>query len=93
MKTIGIEAYSSSLTPKKVASLCQKIRLGDDVGACAPGLNHNINSTQSIWLGYYKPCYFFLSLFLAIGFTALPNKHIATFSKWLQETIKLRVIV
>ena len=73
MKTFGSEAYPSTLTPKKVASLCQKFNLGDEVGACAPDENHNINSNPEHMVGIYKnflqaglrfPISVFLSKFL-----------------------------
>lgn len=54
MKASGSEAYPSTLTPKKVASLCTKFYLGDEVGACAPDANHNINSNPEHMVGIYK---------------------------------------
>ena len=54
MKTFGSEACPSSLTPKKVANLCKNFYLGDEVGACAPDVNHNVNSNPEHMVGIYK---------------------------------------
>ncbi|GJZ45305.1 hypothetical protein Tco_0592901 [Tanacetum coccineum] len=76
--TFGVEAFPSSLTPKKIASLCKKYNHGDDDGACAPDRNHNINNNPEHMVGYIKlftswVTFSYLCVF-SENVTALPNK-------------------